>query len=54
LRSEQGAATAFAIQMGIAVAARQLLTLMPRRVVDAVVAALFMAGAAYLWVSAFR
>jgi Ca2+/H+ antiporter, TMEM165/GDT1 family len=44
-----GAAAAFAVHMGIAVSAGQLLTLLPHRVVDAVVAALFLAGSGYLW-----
>ncbi len=49
-----GAAAAFALHMAIAVTAGQLLTLLPHRIVDWVVAALFTAGAAYLWVSSFR
>ncbi len=49
-----GAAPAFAIHMAIAVTAGQLLTLLPHRVVDGVVAALFVAGSAYLWWSSFR
>ena len=49
-----GAAAAFAVHMAIAVAAGQLLTLLPHRVVDWVVAGLFTAGAAYLWVTSFR
>ncbi len=44
-----GAAAAFAVHMGIAVSAGQLLTLLPHRVVDGVVAGLFLAGSAYLW-----
>ena len=49
-----GAAAAFALHMAIAVTAGQLLTLLPHRIVDWVVAVLFTAGAAYLWVSSFR
>jgi Ca2+/H+ antiporter, TMEM165/GDT1 family len=49
-----GAAAAFAVHMAIAVSAGQLLTLLPRRAVDAVVAGLFVAGAGYLLWSSFR
>jgi Ca2+/H+ antiporter, TMEM165/GDT1 family len=49
-----GAAAAFTVHMGIAVTAGQLLTLLPRQVVDAVVAALFVAGGIYLWVTSAR
>lgn len=49
-----GAAAAFAVHMAIAVTAGQLLTLLPHRVVDFVVAGLFLAGSAYLWWSSFR
>lgn len=49
-----GAAAAFAVQMAIAVTAGQLLTLLPRQAVDAVVAGLFAAGAGYLLWSSFR
>jgi Ca2+/H+ antiporter, TMEM165/GDT1 family len=49
-----GAAAAFAAHMAIAVTAGQLLTLLPHRVVDSVVAALFVAGSAYLWWSSGR
>lgn len=49
-----GVAAAFAVHVVIAVTAGQLLTLAPRRVVDTVVAVLFLAGAAYLWWSSFR
>ena len=49
-----GAAAAFTVHMAIAVTAGQLLTLLPHLVVDAVVASLFIAGAAYLWWSSFR
>jgi len=41
-----GVAAAFAVHMGIAVSAGQLLTLLPHRAVAAVVAALFLAGSA--------
>jgi Ca2+/H+ antiporter, TMEM165/GDT1 family len=44
-----GAATAFTVHMAIAVTAGQLLSLLPRQMVDGVVAALFLAGSAYLW-----
>jgi putative Ca2+/H+ antiporter (TMEM165/GDT1 family) len=49
-----GAAAAFTVHMAIAVTAGQLLTLLPHRVVEAIVAALFIAGAIYLWVSSNR
>ncbi len=49
-----GAAAAFAVQMGIAVTAGQLLALLPHQVVDGVVAALFVAGSAYLWWTSLR
>jgi Ca2+/H+ antiporter, TMEM165/GDT1 family len=49
-----GAAGAFTIHMAIAVSAGQLLTLLPHRVVDAVVAALFVAGGTYLWATSNR
>jgi Ca2+/H+ antiporter, TMEM165/GDT1 family len=49
-----GAAAAFAVHMAIAVTAGQLLTLLPHRIVDWVVAGLFTAGAAYLWYNSFR
>lgn len=49
-----GAAAAFAVHMGIAVTAGRLLGLLPHRVVDTVVAALFLAGSGYLWWSSFR
>ena len=49
-----GVAAAFAVHMAIAVTAGQLLTLLPHRVVDGVVAGLFVAGAVYLWVISFR
>ena len=43
-----GASTGFIIQMGIAVAAGSLLTLLPLHLKDFVVATLFLGGAAYL------
>lgn len=43
-----GVAAAFLVHVVIAVAAGQALTLLPHRVVEAVVAVLFLAGAAYL------
>jgi Ca2+/H+ antiporter, TMEM165/GDT1 family len=49
-----GAAAAFTVHMAIAVTAGQLLTLLPHRIVDWVVAGLFIAGAAYLWFTSFR
>jgi Ca2+/H+ antiporter, TMEM165/GDT1 family len=49
-----GAAAAFAVHMAIAVTAGQLLALLPHRVVDAVVAGLFLAGSGYLWATSFR
>ncbi|HEY2639816.1 MAG TPA: TMEM165/GDT1 family protein [Streptosporangiaceae bacterium] len=49
-----GAAPAFAIHMAIAVTAGRLLALLPHQIVDAVVAALFLAGSAYLWWTSFR
>jgi putative Ca2+/H+ antiporter (TMEM165/GDT1 family) len=49
-----GVAAAFTVHMGIAVSAGQLLTLLPHRVVDFVVAGLFLAGSAYLWWSSRR
>jgi Ca2+/H+ antiporter, TMEM165/GDT1 family len=49
-----GAAAAFTVQAGIAVTAGRLLALLPRHLVDGVVATLFLAGAVYLLVSSFR
>jgi putative Ca2+/H+ antiporter (TMEM165/GDT1 family) len=49
-----GAAAAFTVHMAIAVTAGQLLTLLPHRVVEAIVAALFVAGGVYLWVTSNR
>jgi len=49
-----GAAAAFTVHMAIAVTAGQLLTLLPHRIVEWVVAGLFTAGAAYLWFASFR
>jgi putative Ca2+/H+ antiporter (TMEM165/GDT1 family) len=49
-----GAAAAFTLHMAIAVTAGRLLTLLPRSVVDAVVAALFVAGSAYLFWTSLR
>jgi Ca2+/H+ antiporter, TMEM165/GDT1 family len=49
-----GIASAFAVHMAIAVTAGQLLALLPHRILDWVVAALFVAGAVYLWVSSLR
>jgi putative Ca2+/H+ antiporter (TMEM165/GDT1 family) len=48
-----GAAAAFTVHMAIAVTAGQLLALLPHRIVDSIVAVLFVAGAVYLWVSSF-
>lgn len=50
-----GVAAAFLVQMAIAVTAGQLLVnLLPRRIVETVVAVLFAAGAAWLLASSFR
>jgi putative Ca2+/H+ antiporter (TMEM165/GDT1 family) len=49
-----GAAAAFTVHMAIAVTVGQLLALLPHQVVDAVVAGLFLAGSAYLWVTSYR
>ena len=49
-----GAAAAFTVHMAIAVTAGQLLALLPDRAVQAVVAALFVAGSAYLWLTSLR
>jgi putative Ca2+/H+ antiporter (TMEM165/GDT1 family) len=50
-----GVAAAFLVQMAVAVTAGQVLvTLLPHKVVEAVVAALFAAGAAWLLISGFR
>jgi Ca2+/H+ antiporter, TMEM165/GDT1 family len=49
-----GAAAAFTLHMAIAVTAGQLLTLLPRSAVDAVVAALFVAGSGYLFWTSLR
>jgi putative Ca2+/H+ antiporter (TMEM165/GDT1 family) len=44
-----GASSAFVVQMGLAVVAGGLLTLLPWRLKDAIVALLFLGGAAYLF-----
>ena len=50
-----GVAAAFLVQMAVAVTAGQVLvTVLPHRVVEAVVAVLFTAGAAWLLVASFR
>jgi putative Ca2+/H+ antiporter (TMEM165/GDT1 family) len=49
-----GAASALTVHVAIAVAAGQLLTLLPHRLLEAVVAALFLAGAGYILVSSIR
>jgi putative Ca2+/H+ antiporter (TMEM165/GDT1 family) len=49
-----GAAAAFTVHMAIAVTAGQLLSLLPHHLVDGIVATLFLAGAAYLWISSFH
>ncbi|HEX7353862.1 MAG TPA: TMEM165/GDT1 family protein [Mycobacteriales bacterium] len=46
-----GVAAAFLVHVVIAVAAGQVLTLLPHRLVEAIVAALFLAGAAFLLLS---
>ena len=49
-----GAAAAFAVQMAIAVTAGRLLSLLPHHLVDGIVAAAFLAGSGYLWITSFR
>lgn len=49
-----GAAAAFALHMGLAVTAGHLLTLLPHQVLQALVAAMFVAGAAYLYATSLR
>lgn len=50
-----GTAAAFAVHVAIAVAAGQALaTLLPHRLLEAIVAGLFVAGAVYLLVTSFR
>jgi Ca2+/H+ antiporter, TMEM165/GDT1 family len=49
-----GSAAALAVQMAIAVTAGQLIALLPRDVVDGVVAGLFLAGSGYLWWTSLR
>lgn len=49
-----GASAAFAVHVVIAVTAGQLLTLLPHRLLEAIVACLFLAGSGYLLVSSFR
>ena len=49
-----GVAAAFTVHMAIAVTAGQLLALLPGHVVEAVVAALFVGGAVYMWVTSLR
>jgi Ca2+/H+ antiporter, TMEM165/GDT1 family len=49
-----GAAAAFTVHAGIAVTAGRLLALLPQHFVDGVVAALFLGGAVYLWLTSFR
>jgi putative Ca2+/H+ antiporter (TMEM165/GDT1 family) len=49
-----GAAAAFAVHMAIAVTAGRLLALLPHRVLDIVVAGLFLAGSACLWAASLR
>jgi Ca2+/H+ antiporter, TMEM165/GDT1 family len=49
-----GVAGAFTVHMTIAVTAGQLLTLLPHKILEAVVAALFVAGGVYLWVTSGR
>jgi putative Ca2+/H+ antiporter (TMEM165/GDT1 family) len=49
-----GAAAGFAVHVAIAVTAGQLLTLLPRRVLESVVAGLFVAGSAYLLLGSLR
>jgi Ca2+/H+ antiporter, TMEM165/GDT1 family len=49
-----GAAAGFTVHVAIAVTAGQLLTLLPHQVLESVVAALFLAGSAYLLISSLR
>jgi Ca2+/H+ antiporter, TMEM165/GDT1 family len=49
-----GAAAALAMHMAIAVTAGQLIALLPRHIVDGVVAGLFLAGSGYLCWTSFR
>jgi len=49
-----GVAAAFTVHMAIAVTAGQLLALLPDRVVEAVVAGLFVAGSVYMWATSLR
>jgi putative Ca2+/H+ antiporter (TMEM165/GDT1 family) len=49
-----GAAAGFAVHVGIAITAGQLLTLLPRPPLEALIAALFLAGSAYLLFSSLR
>jgi putative Ca2+/H+ antiporter (TMEM165/GDT1 family) len=49
-----GAAAALTLQVALAVTAGQLLTLLPRQALSAVVACLFLGGAAYLLISSAR
>jgi putative Ca2+/H+ antiporter (TMEM165/GDT1 family) len=49
-----GAAAGFTVHVAIAVTAGQLLTLLPHRVLESVVAVLFLAGSAYLLLSSLR
>jgi Ca2+/H+ antiporter, TMEM165/GDT1 family len=49
-----GTAAAFAVHAGIAVTAGHFLDLLPHRVLQAVVAALFLAGSAYLYATSLR
>ena len=49
-----GAVAGFAVHVAIAVTAGQLLTLLPHRALESVVAGLFVAGAAYLLISSRR
>jgi putative Ca2+/H+ antiporter (TMEM165/GDT1 family) len=44
-----GVAAAFAVHVVLAVAAGSVLTLLPQRILQAVVGVLFLAGAAFLW-----
>lgn len=47
-----GVAAAFAVHVALAIAAGSVLTLLPHRLVEGVVSALFLAGAALLWFKA--
>jgi Ca2+/H+ antiporter, TMEM165/GDT1 family len=49
-----GVATAFLVHVILAVVAGHLLSLLPHRALEVVIATLFAAGAAYMWISASK